>query len=39
MAKKEAITNKIIKPKKKTGKSKKHPNKHQSVKPYKGQGK
>lgn len=37
MAKKEVVTGKIKKPRKK-GKAKKHPNKHQSIKKYVGQG-
>ncbi len=38
MAKKESVSKKIIKQAKKSGKQKKHPNKHQSLKKYNSQG-
>lgn len=38
MAKKENISNVLVKKAKKHGKAKKHPNKHKSTKPYNSQG-
>jgi len=38
MAKKETTNSVLVKKAKKHGKAKKHPNKHESKKPYKAQG-
>jgi hypothetical protein len=39
MKKKESVSKKVVKKKKKVGKAKKHPNKSESTKKYRGQGK